>query len=132
MFGTLDISSSALTAQRIRMDSIAQNVANQQTTHNAQGQAEPYKRRFVVFGAGRPDNPQAPGVHAEVQQQAAFRPEYDPGHRDADADGYVKYPDIDLAVEMVNAIEASRAYEANVTTMEVTKAMINASLRLLA
>ncbi len=132
MFSTLDISSSALLAQRTRLDSIALNVANARTTRNADGRVEPFKRKFVVFQSGHPENPVRPGVRAEVREDGSFRAEYDPGHRDADATGYVRYPNIDMAVEYVNALEASRAYEANVTTMEVTKAMINASLRLLA
>ena len=132
MFSTLDISASALLAQRTRLDSIAQNVANTRTTRNADGKVEPFKRKFVVFQAGQPDDPSRPGVRAQVRDDASFRTEYDPGHRDADVNGYVRYPDINMAVEYVNAMEASRAYEANVTTMEVTKAMINASLRLLA
>ena len=61
-----------------------------------------------------------------------FNERYEPGNKDADARGYVKYPNIDLTTEYVNALEASRAYEANVTTMEVTKSMINASLRIIA
>jgi flagellar basal-body rod protein FlgC len=61
-----------------------------------------------------------------------FQRRFEPGHPDRDADGYVSYPNIDLSVEYVNALEASRAYEANVSMMEVSKAMINASLRLIA
>jgi flagellar basal-body rod protein FlgC len=131
MFSTLDISASALLAQRTRLDSIAQNVANTRTTRSADGKVEPFKRKFVVFQSGQPDDPSRPGVRAQVREDASFRTDYDPGHSDADASGYVRYPNIDMAVEYVNAMEASRAYEANVTTMEVTKAMINASLRLL-
>jgi flagellar basal-body rod protein FlgC len=67
-----------------------------------------------------------------MQDTSPFRKAYEPGHPDADADGYVKYPNIDMAVEQVNALEASRAYEANITAMEVTKAMLNASLRIIA
>ena len=134
MFDALDISASALTAQRIRMDTVAGNVANLNTTRNAAGQAAPYQRRFVVFAPGQPQDPARPGVRVkEVALDASpFRKVYEPGHKDAGPDGYVRYPNVDLAVEMVNAIEASRAYEANVTTMEVTKAMMNASFRLLA
>ena len=86
----------------------------------------------MVFRQGQPGNPDAPGVHAMVMKSPAFRKELDPGHPDHDMDGYVKYPDIDLAVEYVNAIEASRTYEANVTAIEVSKAMLNSSLRILA
>jgi len=138
MFGTLDISASALAAQRVRMDTVAANVANMNTTRDADGQVAPYRRRFVVFAAGQgPRGADAgkPGVHVQevaLDQTTPFNKKYDPGHQDAGADGYVRMPNVNMATEMVNAIEASRAYEANVTTMEVTKAMMNATLRLLA
>lgn len=116
------------------MDTVAGNVLNMNTTRNAAGQPVPYRRRFVVFAPGRPDDPAAPGVRvAQIGlDQSAFSKRFEPGHPDADAGGYVKYPNIDLATEMVNMMEASRAYEANISTMETSKAMINASLRLLA
>jgi flagellar basal-body rod protein FlgC len=134
MFESLDISASALLAQRTRMDTIAGNIANMNTTRNARGEAVPYRRRFAVFATGRPEAPNKAGVSVSKIQidQSPFRKEYQPNHPDADKDGYVSYPNIDLAVEYVNALEASRAYEANVTAMEVSKAMMNASLRLLA
>jgi flagellar basal-body rod protein FlgC len=132
MFDALDISSSALSAQRVRMDAIAQNIANINTTRNARGQPVPFHRRFPVFRSGRADDPSKAGVRVEVRQDKSVRKAFEPFHADADKEGNVSYPNIDLAVEYVNALEASRAYEANVTAMEVTKAMINASLRLLA
>jgi len=134
MFDSLDISASALLAQRTRMDTIAGNIANMNTTRNARGEAIPYRRRFAIFATGRPDAPNKAGVSVSKIQidQGPFRKEYQPTHPDHDKDGYVSYPNIDLAVEYVNALEASRAYEANVTAMEVSKAMMNASLRLLA
>jgi flagellar basal-body rod protein FlgC len=64
--------------------------------------------------------------------QSPFQKRFEPGHPDADGEGYVSYPNIDLAMEYVNALEASRAYEANVTMMEVSKAMLNSALRLIA
>jgi flagellar basal-body rod protein FlgC len=133
MFDTLDISSSGLTAQRIRMDTIAQNVANMNTAKGADG--NPYRRRFAVFAPGQADNHNAPGVHVESIQEdnkTNFRLKYEPDSPEAGPDGYVRTPNMDMTVEMVNALEASRAYEANVTTMEVTKSMISASLRLIA
>lgn len=134
MFDALDISASGLQAQRTRLDTIAGNIANMNTTRNAHGQVQPYRRRFAVFAPGRPGEPGGPGVHVQrvEQDRSPFRRVHDPTHPDADKDGDVLYPNIDLAVEVVNAMEASRAYEANVTAMEVTKAMMNASLRLLA
>ena len=130
MFDALDISSSALQAQRTRLDTIAANIANMNTTHDADGKPNPYRRRFAVFSPGQPDNPSAPGVHVREigLDNSAFREVPDPAHPGE----YIKYPNIDLSTEYVNALEASRAYEANVTTMEVTKSMINATLRIIA
>lgn len=132
MFGTLDISSSALLAQRTRLDAIAQNIANTNTTRNARGEKVPFARRVAMFMAGRAEDPSKAGVHVKIAKDSRVRTAYEPAHPDADANGNVKYPAIDLAVEYVNALEASRAYEANVTAMEVTKSMFNASLRLIA
>jgi flagellar basal-body rod protein FlgC len=134
MFDSLDIGASALTAQRARMDTVAANVANLNTTRNENGELAPYRRRFVVFASGRPGEPEAPGVHVRSieHDRSPFRRVYDPGNHDAGPDGYVQYPNIDLAIEQVNMLEASRAYEANVTMMETTKAMITAALRLIA
>ena len=134
MLDSLDIGASALKAQRARMDTIAGNVANINTTRNAAGELAPYRRKFVVFAEGQQDDKNAPGVHLSRidQDMQPFRKVYDPGNRDAGPDGYVEYPNVDLAIEQVNMLEASRAYEANVTMMETTKAMIAATLRLIA
>ena len=137
MLETLDISASGLQAQRVRMDTIAANIANLNTTRDAQGRAIPYRRRFAVFASGlsgRGADAAKPGVHVGQikQDMSPFQQRHQPGHPDADANGTVLYPNIDLSIEFVNALEASRAYEANVTTMEVTKNMMNATLRLLA
>jgi flagellar basal-body rod protein FlgC len=135
MFDALDIPASALTAQRARMDTIAGNVANIDVTRNANGEKIPYRRRFVVFAPGRPGaEANQPGVRVQAieQDQSPFRKIYDPGHADADKDGYVSFPNVDLAIEQVNMMEASRAYEANITMMDTLKAMINSTLRLLA
>ena len=101
---------------------------------DASGKPNPYRRRFVVLAPGQPGNPSAPGVHVQsIQQDMSPLPKrYEPGNPDADKDGYIKTPNVDMAVEMVNAIEASRAYEANVTLMDTAKSMFNSSLRLLA
>lgn len=133
MFEALDISSSALGAQRIRMDVIAGNVANMNTLRNVRGEHEPYRRRVALLESVK-ERDGTPGVRVGkiIQDPSELRRVYEPGHPDADADGYVKYPNIDLAMEMVNMMEASRAYEANVTMMETTKAMISSSLRLIA
>jgi len=132
MFDSLDIGASALLAQRVRMDTIAGNVANINTTRNTKGQPIPYRRRIVTFAPLAP-NGKSPGVRvASIEQDPSpFNLRYEPGNKDADARGYVQYPNVDLSIEYVNMLEASRAYEANVTLMETSKAMINASLRLI-
>lgn len=134
MFEALDISGSALLAQRVRMDTIAGNLANMNTTRDASGQLNPYRRRFAVFAAGQPGQGGAAGVHVQSVEQdpSDFRKVHKPGDPEAGPDGFIRYPNIDMTTEMVNAMEASRAYEANVTTMEVTKSMISSSLRLIA
>src|SRR4051812_39136204 len=126
MFDTLDISASGLQAQRTRMDTIAANIANINTTHGADGKVGPYRRRFAVFNAGlsaRGEGAGKAGVHVKQIQMdpSPFQPRHQPGHPDADKNGMVLYPNIDLSTEYVNALECSRAYEANITTMEVTK-----------
>jgi len=134
MISALDIGASGLKAQRLRLDTIAQNVANATTTRDAQGRPNPYQRRFVVMSEGRAGHPELAGVHVKSieKDSAEFRRRFEPGHVDADREGYVKYPNVDLGVEFVNALEATRAYEANITMMETTKAMFNATLRLIA
>lgn len=132
---SLDISASALVAQRVRMDTVAANMANAFTTRNAEGRAEPYRRRFVIFAPGDPRRgPDAAGVHvARIEvDDSPPRLRWEPGHPDADANGYVRYPNVDISTEMINALEAARAYEANVTAMQVTKSMLTSALRLLA
>ncbi len=133
MFDALDIGASALTAQRTRMDTIASNVANINVTRNEKGEPIPFRRRIALLQP-QADASGAPGVSIAkiIQDEAPFRKVYEPGHPDADIEGYVQYPNIDLAMEMVNMMDASRAYEANVTMMETTKAMISSSLRLIA
>lgn len=133
MFDAMDIPASALQAQRARMDTIAQNMANMDVTRNENGEKIPFRRRLVMFASGRPGQPDMPGVHVKSIEldQSPFRKLYEQGHPDADKDGYVQYPNIDPAIEQVNMMEASRAYEANITMMETLKAMINSTLRLL-
>ena len=134
MLEILDIGASGLAAQRTRMDTIASNVANIHTTRNAQGEKIPYRRRFVTFMPGQAGDPSRAGVHVGkvAEDPTDFQKKFEPGHPDADKDGYVRYPNVDLAFEMVNMMEASRAYEATVNMMDVSKAMFNASLRLIA
>jgi flagellar basal-body rod protein FlgC len=139
MFSSLDISTSALVAQRINLNTIAGNVANMHSNRDAQGQPNPYRRRVALFAPGNPSaGPHAPGVHVQdiVESPEPFRLEYQPEHPDAiktgERQGYVRMPNVHYSTEMINAMMASRIYEANVTVMEVTKTMAAASLRLLA
>lgn len=134
MFDSLDIGASALQAQRTRLDTIAANLANVNTTRQPDGRKVPFQRRMAIFAPGQAHDPSKAGVHVKeiLLDSSAPRKVFEPTHPDANADGYVSYPNVDMAVEYVNALEASRAYEANVTMMETTKAMLNASLRLIA
>lgn len=134
MLSTLDIGASGLKAQRLRLDTIAQNVANANTVGDTSGKNKPYQRRFVVMQPGQAEDPGRPGVHVSKigLDTSPGRKVREPGHPLADGEENVMYPNVDLAVEFVNAIEASRAYEANITLMETSKAMFNSTLRLLA
>lgn len=138
MYGTLDISTSGLIVQRTRLAAIASNIANQRTLYDANGNYSPYQKRIVHVAPGDPsahtEDGRRMGVHvSEIQLDArALRPEWDPGHPNADAKGYVMVPDINPVSEQVNAMEAMRAYEANVVAAETTKAMLAQTLRLLA
>ena len=134
MYGALDISTSALAAQRTRLDVISTNLAHQFSTHDAEGNYAPYQRRIPVFAPGDPVSGRAEGVHVQEIRLDSSPPRlvYEPTHPDADENGYVGYPNIDPSIEMINALEASRAYEANITAAETTKSMIHAALGLLA
>ena len=132
MFNSIDISTSGLVAQRIRMNTVAMNLANIDTVVSPDG--GPYQRRSVVFQSGlnARDNTEN-GVHvARIDKQETFRWVKDPSNPYANEQGYVKMPGIDALMETVNMMEAQRAFEANLTAIEVSKAMINSSLRLLA
>ncbi len=132
MFNSIDISTSGLVAQRIRSNTIAMNIALADAVDSPDG--GPYKRRSVVFSVGKNSNDsEGQGVHVSaINKEAVYRWEYDPQHPYANKDGYVKLPGINPLIEMVNLMEATRAYEANITAIEVSKAMLNSSLRLLA
>ena len=134
MFGALDISASALVAQRTRLEVIAANMANRDAVEDANGNYAPFRRRIAVFAPGDPASGKPQGVHvSDIMLDASpLRAKWEPGHKHADADGYVYYPNIDPAMEMVNALEATRAYEANITAAEATKSMMQSALRLMA
>lgn len=142
-FGALDIGASALTAQRLRMDTISQNIANANTTRTDDG--TPYRRRLVVFqersqgipfsdylSASSRERYVGKGVKvaAVVEDTSDFKKVYDPGHPDADEEGYVEMPNVDIITEMVNMISATRAYEANVTSINTTKSMAMKALEI--
>ncbi|MCX7746992.1 MAG: flagellar basal body rod protein FlgC [Clostridia bacterium] len=142
-FSALNIGASALTAQRLRMDVISQNIANANTTRTENG--TPYRRRDVIFEERSPKTPFSEylneaskeriigsGVRVSniVEDQAPFKKVYDPGHPDANEEGYVEMPNIDIVTEMVNMISATRAYEANVTSINTSKSLAMKALEI--
>ncbi|MBK8914651.1 MAG: flagellar basal body rod protein FlgC [Phycisphaerales bacterium] len=136
MMSALDISASALNAQRTRMDIIAGNIANAYSTRQEDGTIEPFRRRLVALASGAPDG--GPGVRIDeiALDESPFVERFQPGHPDARVDGpragYVRYPNVSISMEYVDALEASRAYEANVAMMNVSKGMVQQALRLFA
>jgi flagellar basal-body rod protein FlgC len=145
LFDAINAAGSGLTAERLRMDVTAENLANAQTTRGADGQ--PYRRKEVVlqergggFGAaldtamargastGEPGGVQVAGI---IEDQSDFKLVYDPGHPDANADGYVQMPNVNPVTEMVDLISASRGYEANVTAIQAAKQMFSKTLDIL-
>lgn len=134
MFGSLDISTSGLIAQRTRSELISANMALKDVAVDPAADPNSFRRRIAVFAPGDPATGSRMGVHMKqiLLDQSEFRRQWDPGHPFADKDGYVRYPNIDPAMEMVNMMEAARAYEANIAAAEATKSMIQISLRLLA
>ncbi|MCA9015265.1 MAG: flagellar basal body rod protein FlgC [Planctomycetaceae bacterium] len=137
MLKGIDISTSALVAQRQRMNTIAGNIAAVNVSYDPNGGEEPFYRRIVTFQADTEslgDESSAAGVKykVEIDTDTPLRKTYDPGHRHADKDGNVTYPNIDVVTEFVNALEAGRAYEANISALDITKDMFNTSLRILA
>ena len=144
MFDALDVSASGLTAERMRMDVVAENLANANTTRGVDG--GPYRRKVVVLQQQQPGRDFGTELASQMQKGAKGngvevagvtedttpnRRVYDPGHPDADQDGYVEMPNVDSVSEMVDLISASRAYEANVTAMQSAKMLFNKTLELL-
>ena len=134
MYGSLDISTSGLIAQRTRLDIVAANVANARSILNPQGEYDPYRRRFAVFGSGDPASGSPDGVHvADIGvDQGPLRPVHQPGSPYADEEGYVYYPNVEPVIEQMNAMEAACAYEANITALEATKSMFSVALQIIA
>ena len=144
LFGVLDVSGSALTAERIRAEVVASNMANANTTRTADG--KPYQRQEVMFEAvpaarqafaghlmQQADDSQIGGVEvaAVVSDNSSPLRRYDPGHPDADKDGFVDYPNINPLTEMVDLMGATRAYGLNSSAVQATKGMITSSLDIL-
>ena len=147
MFGGIDAAASGLTAERLRMDVISNNIANVNSTRTVDG--GPFKRKYVIFqpreaeknsfsamlegamnkgGKNRDgDGVRAIGIGTDDSMGKLV---YDPGHPDANADGYVELPNVDIVTEMVDMITASRAYEANVTTINAAKSMAQQALNI--
>jgi flagellar basal-body rod protein FlgC len=146
LFDAIDASGSGLAAERLRMDVTSENLANAETTKGANGQ--PYRRKEVVLqeaggaatsfssvlssvqggGGGVTNGVKVAGI---VEDQSALKRIYDPGHPDADKNGYVTMPNVNTVTEMTDLISSSRAYEANVTAMQTAKTMFSKTLDLL-
>ncbi len=142
LFGMLEVSGSALGAERQRAEVVASNMANAQTTRTPAG--GPYRRQLVVFQAQRSprfslalagglarENSSAVRVAAVVPDQRPPVMRFEPGHPDANAQGYVAYPQVDPIEEMTDLLGAVRAYELNASAVQATKNMITQSLDLL-
>lgn len=137
MFDSMHVSASGLAAERLRMDVIAQNLANANSTRGPDGQ--PYRRHEVVFRSRDVGGTTGPGAAGDsggrseplngvepvaiVEDPSALRAVYDPQHPDADENGYVQFPNVNPVTEMVDMMTATRAYEANVTAMNAAKNM---------
>ena len=141
---TLNISGSGMTAQRLRLDVAADNIANIETTRTEDG--GPYRRKMVVLEAKQPSfaqilastaagqqvNPAGSGVRAAevIDDETDLKPVYDPEHPDADENGYVQMPNIDLVKETADAMAASHAYQANITAFNTTRQMAQSALEI--
>ena len=143
LFTAINRSASGLTAERLRMDTIANNIANVNATRTAEG--GPYRRQMVVFeprkeetfasilaksqgrGSGVGEGVRVTGI---IKSTEPFRMVYDPGHPDANEEGYVAMPNVNIITEMVDMMTATRAYEANVTAVNTAKSMAMKALEI--
>lgn len=146
IFTGLNISGSALTAQRLRMDVISSNLANAASTRaeKVNGEWVPYRRKMVTFapqelsfkdhlsGAMKQGGSSSGGVRVSsiVEDETPFKMVYDPSHPDANEDGYVRMPNVDPLKEMVDLMSATRSYEANVTVLNANKNMLMKALQI--
>lgn len=135
MLSSLQISATGLEARRIWMNTIAENIANAETTRDENGAPNPYRRREPIFSVRHVGNAIGVQVSDVVEDPREFRYVLDPGHEDAiqegERKGYVAYPNVNVVQEMVDMMMATRSYEANVTAMDATKNMFSAALRII-
>ena len=131
-FSSMQISATGLAAERLRMDTISSNMANASTTRNAQGEKSPYVRKIAVFQEALDSKKQMAGVKAVgiEEDKSPLRREYNPNHPDADEDGYVTMPNVNVLNEMADMMVASRSYEANVDTLNALKNMFSKALEI--
>jgi flagellar basal-body rod protein FlgC len=139
IFNSINMSASALTAEKTRIDIIAKNMANVNTTRSTGGM--PYRRQMAVFQENKGNsfadqlskyknqiNGEGVKISKIVEDDSPFKSVYEPGHPDADEDGYVKMPNVDTIKEMVDLISAQRSYDANITAMNSSKSMLMKAL----
>ena len=139
MFAALDISTSGLVAQRIRMNAISSNIANMSTTHNEQGQRVPYQPKYAVFqtddsvGAYGAQGVKVSSVEtSDIEPLLRWKPNDPEAIQEGPNAGYVAYPNVNMMIEFTDAMEAARAYEANLGVMDITKNLTQQTLRILA
>ena len=139
MLPALDVSTSALVANRVRMNVISGNLANLSTTHNERGEPQPYQPKFVIFQADDSIGVHgAAGVRVAAVETDQVEPnyKYQPNHPDAIKDGphkgCVAYPAVDMIAEFTDAMEAARAYEANLGAMDIAKDLQQQTLKIIA
>ncbi|WP_353093858.1 flagellar basal body rod protein FlgC [Tissierella praeacuta] len=140
IFNSINVSATALTAEKTRIDIIAKNMANANTTRSTGGM--PYRRQMAVFEENKPNfsdylnrhNNKIEGkgvkISKIVEDESPFRLVYEPGHPDADENGYVKMPNVNTMKEMVDLISAQRSYDANITVMNASKSMLMKALEI--
>ncbi|MBF1050562.1 MAG: flagellar basal body rod protein FlgC [Peptostreptococcaceae bacterium] len=141
VFSSMNINATALTAERARMDIISKNIANANTTRTKNGL--PYKRQVAIFKEAEGNRSfqsilqnkrakDAGGVElvGVKEDKSAFKLKYEPGHPDADENGYVKMPNVDLITEMVDLISSQRSYEASATAISTSKAIIQKAIEI--
>ncbi len=141
IFNSINVSASALNAEKTRIDIITKNIANSKTTRTTGG--TPYRRQMAVFEENKTNifrehldeklnkiNPGGVKVSKIAEDDSPFKLVYEPGHPDANEEGYVEMPNVDTVKEMVDLISAQRAYDSNITAMNTSKAMLMKALEI--